>query len=342
MPKQHGEAARSNPSMIKNKDKRAVVMAKLRTAKKKDRRARREANQRENLDAVALGEEPVRKKPRTQENTRINDPTFVQADDLEVFGDEAGDEFAEIFANCESPKIMITTRPRPSKELFRFIGDLMQCFPRAFYYPRKGFDVKTICGFASNKNFTHLIVLGEKAKKCNGMLLSRLPAGPTAFFKVSNVEISADLVGHGRSTTHQPEVILNNFATRLGRRVGRFLGSLFPHAPEFEGRQVVTFHNQRDFVFVRHHRYVFDDEEEEKRRRFEELQAKRVAEGKARVERPGTELGVRTKLQELGPRFTLKLRWLQQGSFDTKFGEYEWLGKRGGIGLQEKRTQFSL
>lgn len=28
--------------------------------------------------------------------------------------------------------------------------------------------------------------------------------------------------------------------------------------PEFHGRRVVTFHNQRDFIFVRHHRYMFD------------------------------------------------------------------------------------
>ncbi len=27
--------------------------------------------------------------------------------------------------------------------------------------------------------------------------------------------------------------------------------------PEFDGRQVVTFHNQRDYIFVRFHRYVF-------------------------------------------------------------------------------------
>lgn len=27
--------------------------------------------------------------------------------------------------------------------------------------------------------------------------------------------------------------------------------------PEFNGRQVVTFHNQRDYIFVRFHRYVF-------------------------------------------------------------------------------------
>ena len=32
-------------------------------------------------------------------------------------------------------------------------------------------------------------------------------------------------------------------------------------------------------------------------------------------------------LQELGPRFTLKLRSLQRGSFDSKFGEYEWVHK---------------
>lgn len=32
-------------------------------------------------------------------------------------------------------------------------------------------------------------------------------------------------------------------------------------------------------------------------------------------------------IQEIGPRFTLKLRWLQSGTFDTKYGELEWLLK---------------
>ena len=38
-------------------------------------------------------------------------------------------------------------------------------------------------------------------------------------------------------------------------------------------------------------------------------------------------------LQELGPRFTLKLRSLQRGSFDSKFGEYEWVHKVSSIEL---------
>lgn len=37
--------------------------------------------------------------------------------------------------------------------------------------------------------------------------------------------------------------------------------------------------------------------------------------------------GKRCDLQELGPRFTLKLKSLQKGIYDPKNGEYEWLHK---------------
>lgn len=138
------------------------------------------------------------------------------------------------------------------------------------------------------------------------MVISKLPAGPTAFFKISNVVLRNKIQNYGKRTSHQPELILNNFDTRLGHRVGRFLGSLFPHAPQLQGRQVVTFHNQRDYIFVRQHRYVFDTEK-------------------------------KARLQELGPQFTLKLRWLQEGRFDTKFGEYEWMHKRKEMDTTRRR-----
>ena len=57
--------------------------------------------------------------------------------------------------------------------------------------------------------------------------------------------------GHGRPTKHKPEIILNRFNTRLGTRIGRLLASLYPQSPQFRGRQVATFHNQRDFIFFR-------------------------------------------------------------------------------------------
>jgi hypothetical protein len=58
-----------------------------------------------------------------------------------------------------------------------------------------------------------------------------------------------------------PELILNNFTTALGHRVGRMFASLLPQEPQFRGRRVVTLHNQRDYIFFRHHRYVFEQRE---------------------------------------------------------------------------------
>lgn len=78
--------------------------------------------------------------------------------------------------------------------------------------------------------------------------------------------------------------------------MGRLFVSLFPHVPQFTGRQVVTFHNQRDFIFVRRHRYIFDDE------------------------------GRRARMQEIGPQFTLKLKKIVKatsGLLDADV-EYEW------------------
>ena len=73
-----------------------------------------------------------------------------------------------------------------------------------------------------------------------------------------------------------------------------------PQDPEFTGRKVVTFHCQRDYVFVRQHRYIFPEEKK----------------------------GTAARLQEIGPRFTLKLRSMQSGTFDSSRAEYEWIHRK--------------
>jgi ribosome production factor 1 len=81
----------------------------------------------------------------------------------------------------------------------------------------------------------------------DGLLVCHLPEGPTAYFKINSLKFSKDIKGVGESTDHCPEIILNNFNTRLGHTVARLFASLFPHDPEFKGRRVVTFHNQVGF-----------------------------------------------------------------------------------------------
>eukprot|EP01156_Anaeramoeba_ignava_P021226 Anaeramoba_ignava/c18514_g1_i2.p1 GENE.c18514_g1_i2~~c18514_g1_i2.p1 ORF type:complete len:141 (-),score=30.26 c18514_g1_i2:74-496(-) len=140
------------------------------------------------------------------------------------------------------------------------------------------------------------------------MLLIHLPNGPTAHFKISNAVRRKEMKDKGRPVDSNPEVILNRFTTRLGHTIARMLASLFPHQPDFEKRQVVTFHNQRDFIFFRFHRYIFDSP-------------------------------TQVRLQELGPQFTLKLRSLQLGTFDYFHGEYIYYHKSL---LDTSRRRFFL
>eukprot|EP00921_Rhytidocystis_pertsovi_P020660 GHVQ01032963.1.p1 GENE.GHVQ01032963.1~~GHVQ01032963.1.p1 ORF type:complete len:122 (-),score=10.18 GHVQ01032963.1:274-639(-) len=107
--------------------------------------------------------------------------------------------------------------------------------------------------------------------------------------------MAQDMKGGAYATNHLPEIIMKNFDTRLGHRLGRHLECLFPRNPEFHGRHVICWHNQRDFIFFRHHRYVFDD------------------------------YGKKCRLKEIGPRFTLKLYWMQEGTFNTKRAQFEFV-----------------
>ena len=80
--------------------------------------------------------------------------------------------------------------------------------------------------------------------------------------------------------------------------------TFFPPLPEFQGRQVVTLHNQRDFLFFRRHRYVaiaYHDS-------VQLPQADAAV--SSRYAFRSTE---KVALQEIGPRFTLKLRSLKKG-----------------------------
>ncbi|KAL1525516.1 hypothetical protein AB1Y20_020372 [Prymnesium parvum] len=299
---------------IRNKLKRVEVYQKLKKEGEATKRKERKARQKE---AEALGEAAPKPPPqKTLDNTREVDDTIVQPDDDEVLGENSFDEFASHFSGERPPRIVVTTSCYPSAKLMDFLEVIVDLFPNCEYRKRGAVPIKEVVAAASKRDFTMLMVFTEKSKQVHGLWMIKLPEGPTARFKLTNVVMPKKLHGHGRKTGHRPELILNNFSTRLGHRVGRFLACLVPHDPQFKGRQVVTMHNQRDFIFFRHHRYVFEEKK---------------AEGKK------TEVGA--YLQELGPRFTLKLKSLQLGSFDTQHGEYEWKHKPE---LDTSRRRFHL
>ncbi|KAK3025586.1 hypothetical protein RJ639_042625 [Escallonia herrerae] len=309
------------PSTIKNKEKRSAVHAKLKHQKKLDKRKKAKAREAAEKLALELGQDPPPKKiPRTIENTREADETVCRPDDEELFAGNDVDEFSSVLKDGQTPRILITTSRFHSTRGPAFISDLLSVIPNAHYYKRGTYDLKKIVEYARNKDFTSVIVVHTNRREPDALLIIGLPDGPTAHFKLSKLTLRKDIKNHGNPTSHKPELVLNNFTTRLGHRVGRLIHSLFPQDPNFRGRRVVTFHNQRDFIFFRHHRYIFESKESKQN-------DAKFGKGKDTKDEKGPQEKVIARLQECGPRFTLKLISLQHGTFDTKGGEYEWVHK---------------
>ena len=116
---------------------------------------------------------------------------------------------------------------------------LLSLIPGSYYYARRNFEIKKICEWAGDRGFTNLIILGQglqlggnKKFPCS-MLLVHLPEGPTLHFRISSVKLPDEIQNHARVTKHKPELILNNFTTRLGLRVSRALAALFPQVDAF-------------------------------------------------------------------------------------------------------------
>jgi len=235
---------------------------------------------------------------------------MVAGSDEELEWDEACDEFAARREGpAAEPRTLVTTGRRATKLAWRFAGELLDIFPNSVFRKRQAFPMKKIVKEAAAAGFTTLVTVNEDRKRVNGLLVTHLPKGPTAHFRLSNLRLRKDIQGHGRPLrTDRPELVLNRFATRIGHRMARFFGAMFHEEPDQRTRQVATFHNQRDYVFFRHHRYIFE-----------------TRDVRPKKGQPAGRQEVVARLQELGPRFTLKLRSIQLGAFDSKNAEFEFI-----------------
>ena len=304
-----------NISEIKNKIRRNEEWVKLKRQKKKEKKARQEERKKER---EALGDEaPPKLVPKTIDSMREYDETTVGGkegaeEDEEVEQDIVNDEFAEYFSKSYEPKVLITCGDNPHSKTIAFIKELTRMIPNSEPKWRKKTSVKKMVKEAVKLEYTDIIVINEDNRSPNGLVVTHLPEGPTAHFKLSNVKITKELRKDWKQiSAHRPEVILNNFSTRLGHGIARMLAALFHYEPQFSGQRVVTFHNQRDYIFFRHHKYNFKTSE-------------------------------KVRLKEMGPRFTLKLRSFQKGTFDSKFGDYEWIISNRRHDMETSRRKFFL
>ncbi|SMN17953.1 similar to Saccharomyces cerevisiae YHR088W RPF1 Nucleolar protein involved in the assembly and export of the large ribosomal subunit [Maudiozyma saulgeensis] len=279
-----------NDINISNKMKRQELFAEIKDQKNKERHTMRRQRAKEERENPELKEKRLKENvTKTIDNMRVYDETIankdnnIEGEEIEVDDENDLMRFFNTSHRDHPPKIFLTTNVNAKKAAYEFANVLIEILPNVQFVKRKfGFKLKEIADMCNKRNFTDMVIINEDKKKVTGLTFMHLPEGPTFYFKISSYVEVLKIAGHGRPTSHIPELVLNNFQTKLGKTVGQLFQSIFPQNPDFEGRQVITLHNQRDYIFFRRHRYVFRDEE-------------------------------KVGLQELGPQFTMKLKRLQRG-----------------------------
>jgi ribosome production factor 1 len=272
---------------------------------------------------------PSRKQPAK----RAPSPSATSTGtNLELSPEFLKQKFPQLFSPHPEPKVLITTSINST--LHKEAEVLTSLFPNSTYIRRTAgahgyrYSVREIAKFASNKGYTALVVLMQAHidKKPDGLDVINLPEGPHFHFSVSNWIEGKKLPRHANDTGHYPELILNNFKTPLGILTAHLFKGLFPAMPELEGRQVLTLHNQRDYIFVRRHRYVFRDKRE----------SEKPVVGPDGKPMKGVE-DVKVGMQEIGPRMTLKLRRIDRGIQFKSGQEWQWKGR-----MEKNRTRFNM
>jgi len=202
------------------------------------------------------------------------------------------DEYAR--AGIHDPKILLTTSRDPSSRLLQFAKELRLVFPHSQLVNRGRAVVKDLVDAARTNDFTDVIVVHEHRGEPDGLIVSHLPYGPTAFFGLSNCVLRHDLPEKPTTVSEAyPHLIFHNFNTSLGRRVRDVLRFLFP-VPKDDSRRLMTFSNDNDFISFRHHLF----------------------------KRSGPKA---VDLSEQGPRFEMRLYQLRLGTLDMAEAENEWI-----------------
>jgi len=212
------------------------------------------------------------------------------------------DEYA--YMGVKDPQVLVTTSRDPSTRLTQFLKELRLIFPGSQRMNRGAYVVKDLMELARTHEMTDVVIVHEHRGEPDGLVICHLPYGPTAYFGLSNVVTRHDLPEKPPKLSEaNPHLVFHGFTAKTGRRVKTILQALFPPSKALNDR-VMSFVNHRDVIHFRHHNF-------------------------ARPKGPGGEdhrsKASDVKLEECGPRFSMRLFRIELGAIDMKDVEVEWV-----------------
>lgn len=105
--------------------------------------------------------------------------------------DTRDDEYR--LAGVEDPKIMVTTARDPSSRLKRFTKEVRLLFPGAQRLNRGNMVLGEMVQVCRANEVSDLVIVHEHRGEPDGLIVSHMPYGPTAYFSLSNVVMRHDI-----------------------------------------------------------------------------------------------------------------------------------------------------
>eukprot|EP00184_Porphyridium_aerugineum_P001294 CAMPEP_0184699144 /NCGR_PEP_ID=MMETSP0313-20130426/5519_1 /TAXON_ID=2792 /ORGANISM="Porphyridium aerugineum, Strain SAG 1380-2" /LENGTH=284 /DNA_ID=CAMNT_0027158183 /DNA_START=55 /DNA_END=905 /DNA_ORIENTATION=+ len=201
------------------------------------------------------------------------------------------------------PNVMITSSRDPSTRLAMFVKELKLVFPNSQRINRGNLVVEDLVNLCRTNEYTDLVVVHETRGQPDGMIVSHMPFGPTAYFNLSNVVMRHDIPKEqlGKASEAVPHLIFANMdGTKLGNRLKNIIQALFPPVNNPDTKRIMTFSNHDDFISFRHHVYT-----------------------SARDGKPRKEDDI--VLSEVGPRFEMRPYQIKLGTLEQTEADDEWV-----------------
>ena len=180
--------------------------------------------------------------------------------------------------NHKIVETIFTTSIRPTKKIFFILSDLICLFPYSIYLKRKRYKLRQILSYLRIKKIKNLVILTDNFEKTIQLWHIDLDNNFVASYDMLSIILKNNIEKCGKVSTHKPELLFENFNCKISWVLGTMFKRFFKDLPDFKGRQILSFHKRKSFLFIRFYRYIF------------------------------SKTGKDVKLQELGPRVTLKFK----------------------------------
>lgn len=245
------------------------------------------------------------------------------------------DEYA--FAGVRDPRVLLTTSRDPSSRLLEFVKELKLMIPGADRLNRGKAVLKDLVDLAKANDVTDIVIVHEHRGVPDGMVVSHMPLGPTAYFTLEDAKLRHDLPDKPKGMpTAPPHLVFENLGSKLGHRITSILKFLFP-PPSVKSKRLIAFVNKADRILVRH--YTWSDErlnltndgsvdstvvDRTDSTLVDRTDPQRLLGTEYKKKKEEAKSLYKINIEEVGPRFVLKPYKIELGTVDMKNVEVEW------------------